>query len=197
MRLAGARRLSAWLLAASAVPLLASTRDDVARLRPGVLLYAHPELGDPNFARTVVLLVRYEAEAGAMGLIINRPGDLDAKTALPALRGMPMYEGGPVETEKMIALLRTRRPSPDAVRVLDDVYLTGKNEDLEEAASGGRAWDRVRVFSGYAGWSPGQLERELKQGGWVIGPADAPAVFSRKPETLWRKVFVLLQRSQA
>lgn len=176
---------------------LATGPSAATRLRPGVFLYASPDLGDPNFARTVVLLVRYEPEQGAMGLIINRPGDLDAKTALPALAGMPMYEGGPVETEAMLALVRTKRPSSDAVRVLDDVYLSGKGEDLEAAASGGRAFDRVRVFSGYAGWTAGQLERELKLGGWLLAPGDANSVFSREPGTLWRKVFSLMQRREA
>jgi len=178
------------------VALPASTRE-LARLRPGVFLYASPELGAPNFSRAVVLLVRYEPEQGAMGLIINRPGDLDAKTALPALAGMPMYEGGPVETEAMLALVRTKRPSSDAVRVLDDVYLSGKGEDLEAAARGGRAFDRVRVFSGYAGWTAGQLERELKLGIWLVAPGDANSVFSREPGTLWRKVFSLMQRREA
>jgi len=176
---------------------LAAGTPDAARLRPGVFLYASPDLGDPNFARTVVLLVRYEPEQGAMGLVINRPGDLDAKTALPALAGMPMYEGGPVQTEAMLALVRTKRPSSDAVRVFDDVYLSGKHEDLESAARGGRAFDRVRVFSGYAGWTAGQLERELKLGGWLVAPGDAASVFSREPGTLWRKVFGLMQRRAA
>jgi putative transcriptional regulator len=176
---------------------LAASTPDAARLRPGVFLYASPNLGDPNFAQTVVLLVRYDPAAGAMGLVINRPGDLDAKTALPALAGMPMYEGGPVETEAMLALVRTRQPSQDAVRVLDDVYLSGKHEDLEQAARGGHAHDRVRVFSGYAGWSAGQLERELKLGGWFVARGEAAAVFTRRPDTLWRKVYALMQRSQA
>jgi putative transcriptional regulator len=189
-------KLAAWL-AALAAGALAAPRGDVARLRPGVFLYASPQLGDPNFTQTVVLLVQYAPEEGAMGLIINRPGDLDAKTALPALAGMPMYEGGPVQTEAMLALVRTRRPPPDAVRVLDDVYLSGEREVLLAAAQGGRAHDRVRVFSGYAGWTAGQLENEVKAGGWIVAPGDAAAVFSRQPGTLWRKVFVLLRKSEA
>jgi len=187
--------VAAWLAAACAGVSLAAT-PDVARLRPGIFLYASPALADPNFSQTVVLLVQYGPE-GAMGLVINRPGDLDAKTALPALAGMPMYEGGPVQTETMIALVRTRRPSPKAVRVLDDVYLSGKREELEAAARGGRAQERVRVFSGYSGWTAGQLESEVKAGGWLVGPGDAAAVFSPEPGKLWRKVFLLLQRREA
>lgn len=195
VKLARECRLAAWLAAGCAGALLAAT-PDAARLRVGVFLYASPALADPNFSQTVVLLVQYRPE-GAMGLVINRPGELDAKEALPALRGLPLYEGGPVQRETIIALVRTKRPSRDAVRVLEGVFLSGKHEDLEAAARGGRAFERVRVFSGYSGWTAGQLEREVKAGGWVIGPGEAAAVFSREPGKLWRKVFLLLQRREA
>ena len=171
------------------------------RLGAGVFLYAAPGLGDPNFAETVVLLVRHGSE-GAMGLIINRPTEAMAKEALPeaALAGLRVYRGGPVERDGILALLRGSRPPPVAERVLDGVFLV-RPADLASVAGRGSAVDRdrdrVRVYAGYAGWGAGQLEKEIRLGGWVVGPAHADALFTREPEALWRKVFQLLQRRQA
>jgi putative transcriptional regulator len=159
-------------------------------------LYAAPGLGDPNFAEAVVLLVRHGSEGG-MGLIINRPTEAMAKEALPeaALAGLRVYRGGPVERDGILALLRGSRPPPAAERVLDGVFLVRPADLAGRGSAVDR--DRVRIYSGYAGWGAGQLEKEIRLGGWVVGPADADALFTREPQALWRKVFQLLQRRQA
>jgi putative transcriptional regulator len=184
-------------VAAALIAGAAAPASELGRLRPGVFLYAAPSLGDPNFAETVVLLVKHGPE-GAMGLIINRPTEDRAAEALPGVRlpELRLYRGGPVQPEAMLALMRGRQPEK-AERVLEGVFMSGRREDLEAAARGGRALERVRLYSGYAGWSAGQLEKEIRLGGWVIGPADAAAIFSPEPTTLWRKVYQLLQRRQA
>ncbi len=191
------RRRLAVACAAALLAGAAAGAADLGRLRPGVFLYAAPSLRDPNFSETVVLLVKHGPE-GAMGLIINRPTQDRAAEALPGVRlaELRLYRGGPVQPEAILALVRGKPPQK-AERVLDGVFLSGRREDLEAAARDGRALERVRLYSGYAGWSAGQLEKEWKLGGWVIGPADAAAVFSPEPETLWRKVFRLLQRREA
>lgn len=172
--------------------------DGVAGLRAGVFLYAAPSLGDPNFSQAVVLLVEHGA-GGAIGLIVNRPTEaaVDATQVEAALSGLRIYEGGPVQPQAVLALVRTERPPKDAVRVLEGVFMTGRLKDLAAAARGGRASERVRIYSGYAGWGAGQLENEIRAGGWVIGRAGVAGVFSPEPLTLWRKVFQLLRRTDA
>lgn len=176
----------------------ATGASDVARLRPGIFLYAAPDLTDPNFSQSVVLLVQHGPE-GAMGFVINRPTDTTAEEALgaAALRGLLLYRGGPVQEDLVMGLVRTRRAPAKAVRVIDGVFMTGRSADLQAAARDGSARDSVRVYSGYAGWAAGQLEAEVQRGGWVIAPADAAAVFAREPEALWRRVYQLMQRREA
>jgi putative transcriptional regulator len=169
---------------------------EVRRLKPGVLLFASPDLREPNFSKTVVLLVEYGPQ-GAMGLVINRPTQSTATEALKdasALRKLVVYWGGPVQPNAVLGLVRTARPPKGAVRVLDDVFLTGKRKDLEAAVRGDAAGMRERVYVGYTGWGAGQLEREVLQNGWIVAPGDTDAVFSRRPEGVWDKVQHLLDR---
>jgi len=185
------------LALAAAVPGDAEAAEsDVRRLRPGVFLYASPALRDPNFAETVVLLVRYEPP-GAMGLIINRPSDDSAAEALPGVKGLrgPLYSGGPVQKEALLALVRLSRVSGDALRILEDVFLTGQREDIARAARQGP--ERVRIYSGYSGWAPGQLENEVRLGAWVVARGEVPLVFSDRPRTIWPRVYRLLERREA
>jgi putative transcriptional regulator len=172
---------------------------DLGRLRPGVFLYAAPKLPDPNFAETVVLLVQHGPE-GAMGLVIDRPTDVSAREVLKeakGLRELPVYWGGPVQPEAVFGLVNTDRPSKKAVRVFEDVYLTGRRQDLEAAARGAKAEDRVRIYLGYSGWGAGQLEGEVRRRGWLIAPGEAALVFSPEPEKLWRRAYRLLDRLEA
>lgn len=195
------RRLVAFSLCAlacgGAVSAVGAAAAD-PRLRAGIFLYAAPSLGDPNFSETVVLLVQHGSQ-GAMGLIVNRPTETTAAEAMPgtALPGLRVYRGGPVQSEAILVLLRGKRAPDSALRVIDGVFMSGRPKDLEAAARGGPAVDRVRLYAGYAGWGAGQLEQEIRLGGWVIGPADAEAVFAREPEALWRKVWQLMQRREA
>lgn len=190
--------LVALALAATVPGDAEAAASDVRRLRPGVFLYASPALQNPNFVETVVLLVRYEP-AGAMGLIINRPSDDSADEALPGVKGLrgPVYRGGPVQQEALLALVRLSRPSGDAPRILEDVFLTGQREDIARAARQGPAAERVRIYSGYSGWGPGQLENEVRLGAWVVARGEVPLVFSDRPRTVWPRVYRLLERREA
>jgi putative transcriptional regulator len=172
---------------------------EVRRLQPGVFLYASPQLRDPNFSQTVVLLVEYGSK-GAMGLVIDRPTEVLASELLKdakALRGLQVYWGGPVQPEAVFGLVTTGQPSKEAVRVIDGLYLTGKQQDLEAAARGGKAEERVRIYLGYAGWGAGQLEGEVMRDGWLVTPGDPAAVFSPEPEKVWRRAYQLLDRLEA
>lgn len=191
-----AKSFLALALAATVPSEAGAGASDVRRLRPGVFLYASPALQNPNFAETVVLLVRYEP-AGAMGLIINRPSDDSAEEALPGVKGLrgPLYSGGPVQQEALLALVRLSRPSGDALRILEDLLLTSQHEDIVRAARQGP--ERVRIYSGYSGWAPGQLENEVRLGAWVVARGEVSLVFSDRPRTLWPRVYRLLQSREA
>jgi putative transcriptional regulator len=150
----------------------------------GALLVAAPAIGDPNFARSVVLLLAHGTEEGAMGVILNRPteavvGDRTSPlhswvttAAVPAV----VFEGGPVETTGFICLAEDKAAAAgvSSLDILDD--------DPVLAAV------PHRVFRGYAGWAPGQLEAEIVVGGWFVVPAQAGDAFSCDPGGLWRDV---------
>lgn len=152
----------------------------------GRLLLSHPAMKDPNFGRTVVLLSTHEAD-GAFGLVLNRPlgralGEVSADFAVGALAAVPLYRGGPVETDKLI--LAGWRWRPETGDFEAEIGL-----DPERAAR--LALDpqaTLRGFFGYAGWSKGQLEAELRQQTWFV--AD-PANFNLASDDgpgLWRLV---------
>lgn len=175
------------------------TDPEVRRLKAGVFLYASPDLREPNFSETVVLLVEYGPK-GAMGLVINRPTRWKASEALKdasALGKLVMYWGGPVQADAVFGLVRTARPTKSNLHVLDDVFMTGRKKDLEAVAREDEAGARVRVYAGYTGWGAGQLESEVLRNGWIVAPGDAALVFSRQPEDVWEKVRHLLDRLEA
>jgi putative transcriptional regulator len=158
----------------------------------GRLLVATPALRDPNFERTVVLLVAHE-EGGALGVVLNRATEVPVAEVLGpwgTLAGEPpvVFEGGPVQPEAAICLARTR-PGVDALAgfnrvsgAVGTVDLSGDPDNLREGIVG------VRVFAGYAGWSPGQLENEISGGSWFVFDALPGDAFANRPDDLWSMV---------
>jgi putative transcriptional regulator len=186
-------RLAACLVLA---PALAGGAEP-AKLKPGVFLYAAPGLSDPNFAESVVLLLEHTRE-GSLGLVINRPTRIPPRELVPELgdlrdAAVVLHWGGPVQPGAVMALLR----SGGTRRVIPGVHLGADLQELKRAALRPDAASRVRIYAGYTGWGPGQLEQEVRQDTWVIGPADAAAVFSADPSFLWRRVHQLLRRLEA
>lgn len=176
----------------------AGAEREASRLKPGVFLYAAPELQEPSFAESVVLLVQHQQE-GSLGLIVNRPTRValrDALTDLGELRelDLPLYFGGPVQPEAVLALVRSPKRVGEATRVLPDVYFCTDLEPVKTAARRPEAASRLRVYAGYAGWAPGQLAGELRRGAWIVGPADARSVFTSDPSAVWPRVHDLLRR---
>lgn len=157
----------------------------------GRLLVAAPDLEDPSFDRTVVLVLDHD-EDGALGLILNRASSrrvADEAAEWEELVADPsvVFEGGPVEPQTMVALGRS------AVRVgVADGGLLDEHIRLVDLAADPTlerlALTRIRVFAGYAGWAPGQLEGELAAGAWYALDADASDVFTDDPTALWRTV---------
>jgi len=162
-------------------------------LKPGAFLVSTPHLRDPNFDQTVVLLVTY-GDDGAFGLIINRPTDIPLARALPHVEGIeklsrPIYFGGPVAANRMLVFLRSDSPLKGARKVLDHVYVTGSLEILTDALRGRNPDQRIRIYAGYSGWSPKQLDAEVVRGDWVIMDADPETIFSEDPSKIWPDFF--------
>jgi len=159
------------------------------------LLLAMPQMVDPNFARSVVLLCEHGSE-GAIGFVVNRPTDLRAAAAVvldpPVSRdnGLVFWSGGPVEPERGFLLLGESPGAVDSQCVSEGLYLTASVEvlrrllecDPEEVAR-----KRCRLLLGYAGWGPGQLDRELTASAWLTAPAEAGLVFGTAPEAMWER----------
>jgi putative transcriptional regulator len=165
--------------------------EGAARDRParGRFLVAARDLLDPNFSRTVVLLVDYDSR-GALGVIVNRPTEIQAVEFLPGVAGLrertdTMWVGGPVAMWKAVLLARSTRPLDGARLVLEDIVFTASREALELLIAEG---DEFRLYAGYAAWGPGQLDREIERGGWKILPATANSVFDTSPLELWSRL---------
>jgi putative transcriptional regulator len=153
----------------------------------GKLLVSSPALVDPNFRKTVVLITHHDEE-GAMGLVLSRPSEVPASDAVPALDGLPgggdpVFVGGPVQPEAFMALAEFVDVDESAATVFDHVgFMPAEAEPSELAVR------RVRLFAGYAGWGPGQLEAELDEPSWIVVAAQADDPFADDPDALWRDV---------
>jgi putative transcriptional regulator len=157
----------------------------------GKLLVAAPSLIDPNFSRTVVLIVAHSEDDGAVGTILNRPLDVAAADFVePWERYLTppkaVYSGGPVQRAVAIGLAyRPDAPPADEWEpVLDGVGFIDIGRDPDDVPG----VEQVRVFSGYAGWTHGQVEMELSLGSWFVVAATLDDAFGPAPENLWREV---------
>lgn len=155
----------------------------------GQLLVAGPGLDDPNFRRTV-LLVGEHGEDGAMGVILNQPTSVTVADAVPPLESLVdgsdvIHLGGPVRPRAVVVLADFVDPSSAADVVVGTVGFLSVEIDGVDDVGPVRA---LRVFAGYAGWSPGQLEDELAEGSWIVLPARVADVFADAPERLWSDV---------
>jgi putative transcriptional regulator len=157
----------------------------------GQLLVATPLLGDPNFERTVILMLEHTDE-GALGVVLNRPSPLRVEEALDdwadqAADPAVVFIGGPVGAGSVIALARRRGELPDDAwsDVLPPIGVLDIGHDAALLAT---SLDGVRIFTGYAGWGASQLEAELGETAWWVVDAAAADVLTTEPEALWRTV---------
>lgn len=162
----------------------------------GRLLVAAPQLADPNFTRTVVLVLEHD-EPGAVGVVLNRPlqvevGEILERWALLATAAGPgvVFSGGPVSPDAVIGMARRGDGPGESVSGVWRGVVPGVGVvDLSTApADQPVPLEAVRLFSGYAGWAPGQLEAELEEDGWFVFEALASDVFTDRPEALWHDV---------
>jgi putative transcriptional regulator len=155
----------------------------------GQLLIAGPTLVDPNFARSVVLILEH-SEEGAMGLVLNRPVDTTVDEAAPELADVVdgaelLFQGGPVQPSGVIVLAEFADPDDAAMLVVDGVGPLSASADLAavQVVEG-----RARAFAGHAGWGPGQLESELERDDWIVEPARPEDAFAPDAQRLWSAV---------
>lgn len=181
---------NAWPAHSSVVPAQSAR---AGRLAAGKLLVADEDLPDPRFANTVLLLIEHDAEKGTAGLMLNRRTGVPLSRLLPDLkeargRSDPVYAGGPVGLNEIFALLRAARQPEQARRIFGDVHLISTRELLGKSLTDRVDPARFRVYAGYAGWAPGQLDREVDLGAWHIFPGDSNAVFDPQPDSLWQRL---------
>lgn len=160
--------------------------------RPGTLLVASPELVDPNFADSVVLLLDADSD-GALGVVLNHPSMLLVADVLEPWRDVVaepgvLFRGGPVATDGALAVARLADPADQPVgfrEVFDGVGLVDLDSPAELVAG---AVDDLRIFAGYAGWGAGQLEAEIAEGSWYVVPGQDADLFREDTTTLRRDV---------
>lgn len=164
-------------------------------LAQGVLLIAGKNLLDPFFEQTVVLITEY-GDGGSAGLVLNRRVKSLPAHALPQLGDLAghldaMYLGGPVATNHLRLLVKSDTPPAGARMIVDNVFLIDTREALQQLDPGHMRADNMRLFMGFAGWAPGQLETELLRGDWHIWPASSKIIFSMTPENIWYALIYL------
>jgi putative transcriptional regulator len=155
----------------------------------GQLLIAGPTLLDPNFLRTVVLIVEHDDD-GAMGLVLNRPSPIPAEQAIPELTDAlepeeRLWVGGPVQTTSVVVLADFAGSALRSMVVQGDLGIVLPDTDLEEVGTTVR---RARAFLGYAGWGPGQLDAELGRDDWIVADFDPADAFTEDADRLWARV---------
>jgi putative transcriptional regulator len=173
-------------------------------LGAGKLLVASRNLGDPEFAKTVILVARYDAQ-GALGLILNRRTDVPLSRVLESPkaakdRSDPVYLGGPLDMPTMFALFQSPAKLEGAEHVFDGVYLIAAKPLFEQTLAARPDPGVLHVYLGYAGWTQDQLRMEVELGAWFIFPAEASTVFNADPDSLWlemiRKTELQLARGE-
>jgi len=154
----------------------------------GQLLVAGPSLLDPNFRRTVVLVGEHTDE-GALGVVLNRASEATVEDAVPELSALIddeelVHVGGPVQPSAIVVVADFADPEQAGALILDSVGFLPAEVDPDAIGE----LRRARVFAGYAGWGPGQLDEELDEGSWIVAPALPEDVFTGDPEQLWSEV---------
>ena len=162
---------------------------DEAKPLTTILLVARAELPDSNFKDSVVLVMN-NIGPGPAGLIVNRPTRITVSSLFPDVESLAkledkLYFGGPVQVEGVSFLFRAVARPEKAIQVLDGVYISTDEELLRKLLAREKPMEGLRIFIGYSGWGPGQLQNEIARGDWKLVPADASAIFENKSEHPW------------
>ncbi len=154
------------------------------------LLLSMPQLNDPNFKQTVVLLCEH-GPGGAFGLVLNRPTGTPASAAvqldapLGSDNGLQLWIGGPVEPQRGWILLGEAPGDGEALPICDGLHLSTSPTVLRRVLEAQPGASRARLLTGYAGWAPGQLDDELAASAWLIAEIDTDLIFETDPDLMW------------
>lgn len=161
------------------------------QLAVGSILVASGNLADPNFAQSVVLIVEHDEDQGSLGVIINRRTDIPMTRIFPDIKTAPLdpvFMGGPVAITAVQALLRLPAAKDQVKHVSGDLYASGSKDVIESSVRSRIAPSKFRIYVGYAGWAPGQLEAEIGLGAWSVLASRPALVFDRDPDSLWSRL---------
>lgn len=165
---------------------------DFTKFKPeqGTLLISEPFMNDPNFKRSVVLLASHNEE-GSVGFVLNRPMELKLEQIIEGFDhcNLPVWDGGPVQRDGLFFVHTLGDAIPDSIPVLGDLYWNGNFETVKALIRGKKISNKeLRMFIGYSGWAPGQLENEVKNNSWLVSPASIDIVMTNDWEKLWKEV---------
>jgi putative transcriptional regulator len=158
----------------------------------GFFLVASEDIQDPRFKETVILVTpHYRAEV--VGVVVNKPSEIAVSTLFPQSKlkdehSRQLYFGGPVSGQSLLYLIRSKKQPKASLRIFDDVFLSADSKVLEQVLRHPKPFTGLRIFSGYAGWKPGQLEAEVEKGYWLLREADTEILFNTEPGLIWRKL---------
>jgi putative transcriptional regulator len=175
------------------VSLAAAAQD-----QPAFFLVASPKITDPHFRETVVLVIQHTSLA-SRGVIINRPLTTPIARLHPgdeafARSNDPVYFGGPVALPSLSFVFHAKERPQGSLHVTDDLYIGDSPSLLKDLLQRKDSADGLRVYAGYAGWGPGQLQSEIEGGGWFATRATSEFVFHEHPERIWSE---LLRRASS
>ena len=156
----------------------------------GVVLIAPPMMQDPNFRRTVILLCEHGVD-GSFGLILNKAISMQLADVVEDMAQYtgPLSVGGPVQPDTLHVLHRFGQKIGDAVQINNNLFWGGDFDEIQNIVRTQQtSQEDIRFFLGYAGWSPGQLDAEIEQDGWIVTPAQNSFVFEDDPDNLWKNV---------
>lgn len=183
------RLLCLFYFAFTATDLFASPYP-LEALKKGVYLVATNNLTGSSFEKTVIFITKY-SKYGAMGLAINKPTELAASDVFPSLKPLKtqnkLYLGGPVHPKAMLLLIKSAN-SHNVPAIIEDVYFSGGQHTLQKIMKNVGPNDIIRAYAGYSGWSPGQLEAEIKRGDWKVTKADKSSIFEIDTASLWQRL---------
>jgi putative transcriptional regulator len=170
-------------------------REDLAQ---GKIIISPRDSPDPHFANSVIVLARYDS-SGALGLMIHFKSDLTVQKALPDVKGVEkrkdtIFVGGPVEIPVVLALLRSKSAPQGGSSVIGNLYLMTSRQNIGAVLKAGLPASDLRIFIGYTGWGPRQLDNEVRRSGWYIFDYDESLIFDEHPDTLWNRMIAKTER---
>jgi putative transcriptional regulator len=170
------------------LPLFAAEKED----ERSVLLIASEDMADPRFRQSVVLVTRYGLSNSTVGVIVNRSLDVPLDRVFPELKQAAQHRlhyGGPVAPGQIVFMVRSETAPAAAITLAERLFLSSDGDSLRALLEAPTPATRIRVFNGFAGWAPLQLENEIDRGDWYLLPVDADALFNDPPDGMWLKLW--------